>query len=104
ARAQKRTVVLENEVTFLLAAYGESITRETLCTNAAEALAAVQALQKPCVMRIVSPDNSHKTDVGGVRVGILPSEVGTVFEEMLAAIRTKQPTAHILGVSVQELL
>jgi len=104
ARTQKRTILLESEVKSLLAAYGASIPRETLCTNTAEALAAVQTLQKPCVMKIVSPDISHKSDVGGVRVGILPSEVGTVFEEMLAAIRTKQPTAHILGVSVQELL
>jgi acyl-CoA synthetase (NDP forming) len=104
ARIQKRTILLESEVKSLLAAYGASIPREILCTNKAEALTAGQALQKPCVMKIVSPDISHKSDVGGVRVGVLPSEVGTVFDEMLAAIRTKQPAAHILGISVQELL
>ena len=104
ARAQERTILLESEVKSLLAAYGASIPREMLCTTHAEALAAGQALQKPCVMKIVSPDISHKSDVGGVRVGVLPSDVGTVFEEMLATIRAKQPAAHILGVSVQELL
>ena len=41
---------------------------------------------------------------GWRRVGVLPSDDGTVFEEMLATIRAKQPAAHILGVSVQELL
>src|SRR5207237_4374489 len=54
--------------------------------------------------KIVSPDISHKSDTGGVRVGVLPAEVGTVFEEMLAEVRTRQPTARILGVSVQELV
>ena len=104
ARAQERTILLESEVKSLLATYGASIPREMLCTTHAEALAAGQALQKPCVMKIVSPDISHKSDVGGVRVGVLPSDVGTVFEEMLAKIRARQPAAHILGVSIQELL
>ena len=104
ARTQDRTVLLESEVKSLLAAYGASIPREMLCTTHAEALSAAQSLQKPCVMKIVSPDISHKSDVGGVRVGVLPSDVGTVFEEMLATIRAKQPAAHILGISVQELL
>ncbi len=104
ARAQERAILLESEVKSLLAAYGASIPREMLCTTHAEALSAGQALQKPCVMKIVSPDISHKSDVGGVRVGVLPSEVGTVFEEMLVTISAKQPAARILGVSVQELL
>lgn len=104
ARAQHRTILLESEVKFLLAAYGASIPRETLCTDPAEALAAGQALGKPCVLKIVSPDISHKSDIGGVRVGVLPAEVGKAFEEMMATIRTKQPTAYILGVSVQELV
>ncbi len=104
ARAQNRTILLESEVKSLLAAYGARTPRETMCTNPAEALAAGQALGKPCVLKIVSPDISHKSDIGGVRVGVLPAEVGTVFEEMLAAIRTKQPTAQILGISVQELV
>jgi acetyltransferase len=56
------------------------------------------------VLKIVSPDISHKSDVGGVRVGVLPTETEAVFEEMLAVVRTAQPTAHILGVSVQELV
>ena len=104
AHAQNRNLMLESEVKALLAVYSARIPRETLCTSPADALAAGQALGKPCVLKIVSPDISHKSDIGGVRVGVLPAEVGTVFEEMLAAIRTKQPMAKILGVSVQELV
>jgi acetyltransferase len=101
-RAQKRILLLESEVKSLLAAYGAMIPREALCTNLTEALAAGKALNKPCVLKIVSPDISHKSDTGGVRVGVLPAEVATVFEEMLATIHIKQSAARILGVSVQE--
>ncbi len=104
ARAQRRAILLENEVKALLAAYGASIPRETLCSSPAQAHAAAQALGNPCVLKIVSPDISHKSDIGGVRVGVLPDDAGAAFEEMLAQVRAAQPQAHILGISVQELV
>ncbi|HLI09395.1 MAG TPA: acetate--CoA ligase family protein [Ktedonobacteraceae bacterium] len=104
AIAQGRTILLENEVKAMLAAYGARIPRETLCTSVEEAMTAARALGAPCVLKIVSPDISHKSDIGGVRVGVAPDETGTVFEEILAAVRAKQPSAHVLGMSVQELV
>jgi acetyltransferase len=56
------------------------------------------------VLKIVSTDISHKSDVGGVRIGVSPADVEAVFEEMMADVRAKQPAAHILGISVQELV
>ncbi len=103
-RSQGRTVLLEREVKALVAAYGARIPREFLCSSSDEAQAAARALGSLCVMKIVSPGISHKSDVGGVRVGVLPAETGTAFEEMLAAVRAKEPTARILGVSIQELV
>ena len=104
ARSENRTSLLESEVKALLAAYGARIPRETLCASPSEALAAAESLGKACVLKIVSPDISHKSDSGGVRVGVPPAEVGKVFEEIQAEVRTRQPTARILGVSVQELV
>jgi len=104
ARAQERTILLENEVKSLMAAYGARIPRETLCASADEAQAAAYALGGPCVLKIVSPDISHKSDVGGVRVGVLPAEAKSVFQEMLVEVRARQPAARILGISVQELV
>jgi len=104
ARAHNRILLLESEVKSLLAAYGTRIPRETLCTSATEALAAGLTLDNPCVLKIVSPDISHKSDIGGVRVGVSPKEVGTAFEEMLTEVHTKQPQSQILGISVQELV
>src|SRR5260221_630519 len=55
--------------------------------------------------RIAKPTYiSHKSDVGGVRIGVSPANVRAAFEEMLADVRAKQPAAHILGISVQELV
>jgi acyl-CoA synthetase (NDP forming) len=102
ARAREQGLLLEHEVKALLAAYGADIPREMLCTSAQEAQAQAQAIGKACVMKIVSPDISHKSDVGGVRVGVSPEEASGVFEEMLITVRSKQPAAHILGISVQE--
>ncbi|NJN97694.1 MAG: acetate--CoA ligase family protein, partial [Anaerolineales bacterium] len=103
-KAEQRNLLLEAEVKALLAAYGARIPRETLCATAAEAHAAAASLPEPCVMKIVSPDISHKSEVGGVRVGVAPGEAGAVFEAMLASVETAQPEARILGVSVQELV
>lgn len=104
AKAEQRNLLLEAEVKALLVAYGARIPRETLCATAAEAHAAAASLPGPCVMKIVSPDISHKSEVGGVRVGVAPGEAGAVFEAMLASVRAAQPEARILGVSVQELV
>jgi acetate---CoA ligase (ADP-forming) len=104
ARSHGRTLLLENEVKTLMRMYGARIPCETLCTNPAEAQEAARMLDGPCVLKIVSPEISHKSDVGGVRVGVSPGDVGAVFEEMMASVRSKQPEAHILGISIQELV
>jgi acyl-CoA synthetase (NDP forming) len=104
ARAQGRALLLESEVKTLLHVYGASIPAETLCANSLEAQQAAQTLGGPCVLKIVSTDISHKSDVGGVRIGVSPADVGAAFEEMMADVRAKQPAAHILGISVQELV
>jgi acyl-CoA synthetase (NDP forming) len=54
------------------------------------------------VVKVVSPDIVHKTDVGGVRLGLkTPEEVSRAFHEVTAAARQHMPQARILGVSVQ---
>jgi acetyl coenzyme A synthetase (ADP forming)-like protein len=56
------------------------------------------------VMKIVSPDILHKSDIGGVKVGVPPDEVADAFEDLVSRARRYQPDATILGVQVQELL
>ncbi|WP_276257401.1 acetate--CoA ligase family protein [Haloglomus litoreum] len=56
------------------------------------------------VMKIVSPDILHKSDIGGVKVGVPPDEVADAFEDLVSRARRYQPDATVLGVQVQELL
>ncbi|WP_436931181.1 acetate--CoA ligase family protein [Halosimplex halobium] len=56
------------------------------------------------VMKIVSPDILHKSDIGGVAVGVPPEEVGDTYEDLVTRARSYQPDATILGVQVQEML
>ncbi|WP_415381757.1 acetate--CoA ligase family protein [Halosimplex sp. TS25] len=56
------------------------------------------------VMKIVSPDILHKSDIGGVAVGVPPEEVADTYEDLVTRARNYQPDATILGVQVQEML
>ena len=56
------------------------------------------------VMKIVSPDILHKSDIGGVKVGVPPDEAADAFEDLVSRARRYQPDASVLGVQVQALL
>lgn len=103
-RAAGRTLLLEHEVKTLLHICGASIPQETLCTGPLEAQQAAQTLGRPCVLKIVSPDISHKSESGGVRVNVSPGDVTTVARDLLATVRAQEPAARILGISVQEFV
>ncbi|MFZ8855319.1 MAG: acetate--CoA ligase family protein [Thermofilaceae archaeon] len=68
----------------------------------------VQAAEKigyPLVLKLDSPDITHKTEVGGVRVGVSsPEELKRNMEEMLQAARSRAPGARVKGFVVQELV
>jgi acetyltransferase len=55
-------------------------------------------------MKIVSPDILHKSDIGGVEVGVALEEVGDTYEDLVTRARNYQSDATILGVQIQEML
>jgi acyl-CoA synthetase (NDP forming) len=72
--------------------------------TAADAAAVARELGWPVALKVLSPDISHKSDVGGVRLGLgSPREVRAATEEMLAAVRSARPDARIDGVLVQRM-
>ncbi len=89
----------------LLADYGIEGPREA--TAADEEAAALRAAKigYPVVLKILSPDIQHKTEMGGVRLG-LADEIGvrTAFREVMAAARQHHPNARIEGVILQEMI
>jgi acetyltransferase len=87
-----------------LQTYGIRAVRSTLAATAEEAARAARELGFPVALKIVSPDVVHKTEVGGVRLGLgTADEVLTAAEAMRARVAAARPGARIDGVLVQEM-
>ena len=87
-----------------LADAGLSVLRERVAHNLDDALAAAREFGFPVVLKIISPDIAHKTEAGGVVVGV-QSEAQLVREypALLARVALKAPQAHIAGVLVAQM-
>jgi len=95
----------EQDSKAILAAYGFSVPKSVLSRSANEAESAAATIGFPVVMKIVSPDIVHKSDVGGVKVGLAgPSDVRDAYELMMTRIRQREPKARLQGVLVQEMV
>lgn len=98
------TLMPPGKAAALLKKYGISAVAVKGAATAAEAAALAKAYKKPVVIKIASPDIAHKTDVGGVRLGLVrPSEVRGAFEDMMRHVRKKAPGARIEGVTVSPM-
>jgi len=74
-------------------------------TSAADALVAAEGVGLPVAMKIDSPDITHKSDVGGVRLNIRePRSVRTAFREMMDSVRAQRPNARIDGVTIEPMV
>ena len=95
----------EQDSKSILAAYGFVVPESRMATSADEAVSASNGIGYPVVMKIVSPDIVHKSDVGGVKVRLAgPGQVRDAFELMMSRIREVQPEARLQGVLVQEMV
>ena len=90
ARAQQRTALDEQSGKSLLAAYGIAVPQSLTVTNAGEVDAAFARLKAPVVVKIMSPDILHKSDAGGVKVGLKSAaEVKDAINVMSASPKIK---------------
>jgi len=95
----------ESEVKRLLASYGVAVTREAGAASPEAAADAAVTIGFPVVLKAVSRDIVHKSDVGAVRVGLSDkAAVLAAANEMQQRIRASLPDAHLEGFSVQELV
>ncbi|HID19053.1 TPA: acetyl-CoA synthetase [Candidatus Bathyarchaeota archaeon] len=102
-KREGRSYVMEHEVKQMLSQWGVKTTRERLCKTSREALRAAEEIGYPVVLKIASPEIIHKTDAGGVKVGISSAkELEEAFNEIMRKVREKHPDARIDGVLVQE--
>jgi acyl-CoA synthetase (NDP forming) len=104
ARSQGRTLLTEVESKQVLHDAGMPVALAVLARDADEAAKAAEKAGFPVVLKIVSPDVPHKSDVGGVKLGLQSTEdVKTAFEGIIAAVKAAQPDARIEGVAVQKM-
>ena len=87
-----------------LAAYGIATPKRLFVAAGDEAVLEGCALPFPVVLKVVSPDLPHKTEVGGVRIGIKEkSELKQLVKEMLSHVRGHRPDARISGWLIEEM-
>ncbi|MGI5472440.1 acetate--CoA ligase family protein [Streptomyces sp. CA-132043] len=105
ARAEGRTALTAPEGKRITDAYAIPTPAEGLATTADEAVALADRIGFPVAMKIVSPQILHKTDAGGVRIGVASTEeVRAAFTEIVANAKAYDPAAGITGVQVQQMV
>lgn len=104
ARAENRTLLSEVEAKAALGDAGIPVTATTLAQTREEAAAQAEAIGYPVALKVVSPNVAHKSDVGGVVLGLeTHAEVAEAYDEIIRSVQAAQPSAVIEGVSVQEM-
>jgi acetyltransferase len=104
-RRAGRKILTGPESRAVLAAYDIPQPTQRSAADPAGAAAAAAALSCPVALKILSPDITHKSDVGGVALGLEgAAEVAIAAERMLARVRTARPEAKIEGFSIEAMV
>ena len=105
AKAEGRDSLSESEGKAIFAAYGVPTPGEAIVNSADDAAASCDKIGYPVVMKIVSPDIKHKTDVGGVVVGVKnAAEAKDAYNKIMDSCTKAVPNAQIVGVSIQQMV
>ncbi len=101
---QKRYELFEAEAKQVIQGFGIATPRHAIATSPGEALQAADSFGYPLVLKIVSPDISHKTEAGGVKVGIKSEkDLLAAYEEIMDNVKKRCPSAAIHGILIQEM-
>jgi len=104
AKKEGRTYVTELESKQILKEAGIDTTESRLARTREEAISLSNEIGFPVVLKVVSPDVLHKTDAGGVKLSLnSEEEVGKAYDEIISSVKSKEPSADIQGVSVQNM-
>lgn len=105
AHAAGRDQLTEVEAMSLVERYGIPTTRPRVARSVDEAVAAARAIGHPVVLKVMSPQITHKTDVGGVELGLGNDEaVRAAFERIVAGAARHRPDATVEGVTVERMV
>jgi acyl-CoA synthetase (NDP forming) len=103
-KKEGRSILTEFESKRILKQIGVPVVETRLAMNQKEAVSISQKIRFPVVLKITSPDVVHKTDSGGVKLGLInTSEVKKAYDDILRSVKKKYPRALIHGISVQKM-
>jgi len=104
ARKENRANLTEIESKELIKNAGIPVVETKLARTKAEAVSLSKKMGFPVAMKIVSPDVVHKSDSGGVKLGLVNAvQVGKAYSEIISAIKKHYPRAKIEGIAVQKM-
>ncbi|MCX6665825.1 MAG: bifunctional acetate--CoA ligase family protein/GNAT family N-acetyltransferase [Euryarchaeota archaeon] len=105
AGKENRELLNESEAKIFLELYGIKTTKPLIADTAEKAAKLAESIGYPVVLKILSPQISHKSDIGGVVLDLrCGDDVKKSFAEMMKKAKEKVPDAKILGVTVQKML
>ena len=97
--------VNEAEAKRLLGAAGIPFAAELAVTSAGEAVGAAEGIGYPVVMKVLSPDIAHKSEAGGVVLGLRSmGEVASAYEAMMRRVAAREPTARLEGALIARMV
>ena len=103
--SRNHELLSEDESKQLLATYGIPVALPRSATTAEKAIRVASEIGYPVVLKIRSPQITHKTDVGGVALNLADDEaVRCAFEQVVASAHRMRPEAEIQGVTVQRMM
>jgi len=105
ALAEQRTVLSEMESKALLAAFHIPVTKTVVAHSPNEALLLAEEFELPVAMKVSSPDITHKSDAGGVRLNLGNAQaVRSAYQEIIAEVQRNRPNARIEGVAIEPMV
>jgi len=103
-RQEGRRYLLEPEAKTICIEYGIPVTRFKVACTKEEAVKFAEEIGYPVVLKVISPDVIHKSDVGGVILNLESSgEIEDAYDKILANVKKHKPDARIMGVLVEEM-
>jgi acyl-CoA synthetase (NDP forming) len=104
-KASGRNSLTAPEGKLVCDAYGIKVPQEGVATSAADASKMASSMGFPVVMKIVSPEILHKTEAGGVMIGVKNAdEAAAAYEQIVANAKKYNAKASLLGVQVQQMV
>ena len=105
ARHERRWHLTEDECKQVLIEHRIPVVKSAVVKNLEQAIVAARKIGFPVVLKVISPDINHKTEVGGVITGIADTEyLEKSYFKMLESLKKKASSANIKGFLVQEMI